>query len=124
MNKTRKLPDEQMQAIARAVADPRRFAILQQIAASRCTACSALKAHEDVSPATISHHMKELSEAGLIAIEREGRTADLRFQRAVWGRLPGATREYLDSHRTFLHPPGTLSHLFDCCRTIRQMAKG
>ncbi len=83
--KARKLPEQQMQAIARAVADPRRFAILQQIAASRCsTACSALRAHDDISPATISHHMKELSESGLITIEREGRTADLRFQREVW----------------------------------------
>ncbi len=82
--KRAKLSAEQMQAIARAVADPRRFDILQQIARSNSTPCSSLKAHCCISPATISHHMKELSEAGLIDVQREGRTADLRFQREVW----------------------------------------
>ena len=32
----------------------------------------------------MSHHMKELSEAGLIDVEREGRTADITFRRDVW----------------------------------------
>jgi len=84
MTKANKLSADQMQAIARAVADPRRFDILQQIARSSCTPCSALKVRGCISAPTISHHMKELSEAGLIVVQREGRTADLRFQRKVW----------------------------------------
>jgi ArsR family transcriptional regulator len=79
------LPDEQFQAITRALADPRRFAILQQIAASgSCLACSALAQHEVISPATVSHHLKELSEAGLIRMERDGRASRLSFCRPTW----------------------------------------
>ncbi len=79
-----KLTTEQTQAIARALADPRRFAILQQIAKKDHTACSCLRECHPISPATMSHHMKELSEAGLIDVEREGRTADITFRRDVW----------------------------------------
>jgi ArsR family transcriptional regulator len=83
--KTEPLTDEQFHAIARALADPRRFAILQQIAAAAsCMACSALQEHEVISAPTISHHLKELSEAGLIRMEREGRTARLSFCRPTW----------------------------------------
>ena len=79
-----KLSIEQTQAIARALSDPRRYAILQQIAKKGNTACSCLREAHPISPATMSHHMKELSEAGLIDVEREGRTADITFRRDVW----------------------------------------
>jgi ArsR family transcriptional regulator len=78
------LTDEQFQAIGRALADPRRFAILQQIAAAETLTCSALLAHEVITAATISHHLKELSEAGLVYMERSGRNANLTFCRPVW----------------------------------------
>jgi ArsR family transcriptional regulator len=80
----RHLTDDQMQAIARAVADPRRFAILQQIARQDCTACGSLAEQKVLSPATISHHLKELADAGLIDVQREGRCASLTLQRDLW----------------------------------------
>jgi ArsR family transcriptional regulator len=80
-----RLTTAQTEQIARALADPNRYAILQQIArGDDITPCSALKAKEALSPATISHHMKELSEAGLIEIAREGRCANLSFRRDIW----------------------------------------
>jgi ArsR family transcriptional regulator, arsenate/arsenite/antimonite-responsive transcriptional repressor len=78
------LTEEQFHSISRALADPRRFAILRQVAAQDGTACSTLQEHEMISPATISHHLKELSEAGLIEIERHGRAANLFLRRNVW----------------------------------------
>jgi ArsR family transcriptional regulator, arsenate/arsenite/antimonite-responsive transcriptional repressor len=78
------LSDAEFQAIARALSDPRRFAILQQVGASDGMECSALQEHESISPATVSHHMKELSEAGLIEIKRVGRGANLYLRRAVF----------------------------------------
>lgn len=91
MAKARKhLSDEQMQSISQAIADPRRFAILQQIAGKTACACSAVRESQDISPATISHHLKELADAGLIDVEREGRTASLTLRRDIWSA-------YLDS---------------------------
>lgn len=78
------LTDEQFAAISRALADPRRYSILRQIAAASEMACYSLEEHAVISPATISHHIKELSEAGLIEVEREGRIANLRMCRPVF----------------------------------------
>jgi ArsR family transcriptional regulator len=85
MAKSRKhLTDDQVQSIARALADPRRFAILQQIARRDCTACGSLEEQKILSPATISHHLKELADAGLIDVQREGRCASLTLHRDTW----------------------------------------
>ena len=78
------LTDEQMQAISRALADPRRFAILQQIAREETMLCVALDARNCISPATISHHLKELQMAGLVEAQREGRAMKLSLRRDVW----------------------------------------
>jgi ArsR family transcriptional regulator, arsenate/arsenite/antimonite-responsive transcriptional repressor len=90
MTKGRKhLSEDQMQAIARALADPRRFAILQQIAGQDCLACGSLAAQKVLSPATISHHIKELADAGLIDVRRDGRCASLTLHRDVWNAYIG-----------------------------------
>jgi ArsR family transcriptional regulator, arsenate/arsenite/antimonite-responsive transcriptional repressor len=77
------LSEEQFQSIARALADPHRFAILEQVAAAEGMPCSRLHEHDVISPATVSHHMKELSEAGLIEVKREGRDAYVSLHRPV-----------------------------------------
>lgn len=80
----RSLSDDEFHAIGRALADPRRFAMLEQIAKAECLACSSLREQGVISPATISHHVKELAEAGLIEVERQGRTAQLTLCRDSW----------------------------------------
>lgn len=84
MARSHKLSDDEMQAIARALADPRRFAILQQIARHDATPCGSLDEQKVLSPATISHHIKELADAGLVDVQREGRCASLTLQRDTW----------------------------------------
>lgn len=79
-----RLTAQQRQAISHAVADPRRFAILQQIASQHDLPCASLCARGLLAPATISHHLKVLSEAGLIDIVREGRLARLSLRRNTW----------------------------------------
>jgi len=78
------LTQDQFQAIARMLADPCRFAILQQIASSDKLLCSGLDAHASISPATISHHLRELQEAGLVDAQRQGRSMCLTLRRSVW----------------------------------------
>ena len=78
MAKGRALSQKQLQLIAKALADPRRYEILRQIGARNCAvACADVRQCQPVSAATLSHHIKELEEAGLITIIRKGKFADL-----------------------------------------------
>ncbi len=76
---------EQFNRISRALADPRRVEILERIASGKETACSALARQAEVSQPTISHHLKELSNAGLIRSRREAKFSFFRLDRKVWG---------------------------------------
>ena len=71
-------------AISRVLADPRRFEILKKIASRNCTACSDLRAGFPIAPATLSHHLKNLEECGLVPTARRGKFMDATFRREVW----------------------------------------
>ena len=79
-----RLSAKQIKTISRALADPRRFEILQKIAGQRCSACSDLKECFPITAATMSHHMKELQNAGLIETEKRGKFVDITFCRDTW----------------------------------------
>src|SRR3984885_10119874 len=68
------LSEDQLALIAPALADPRRYEILKTISTKRsCTPCSHMRDCIDISPATLSHHMKELETAGLVEAVRDGK---------------------------------------------------
>ncbi len=63
----------QFQRIAKALADPRRFEIFEEMAAATDEmACGRIVDKFPISQATVSHHIKELTDAGLIEIRPEG----------------------------------------------------
>ncbi len=82
MNMTR----AQAQQITRVLADPTRFQIFERIA--RCEAgelaCADLRTGLSITPATLSHHLKELSDAGLITARREAKFVHLKADTKVW----------------------------------------
>jgi len=78
------LSSRQTEMIAKALSEPRRVEILRKIGSCNdATPCSALQPGCGVTAPTLSHHMKELENAGLVEIRREGKFAFLRLNRAV-----------------------------------------
>ena len=61
-----------IEKISKALADGTRLKIFQSISASKCISCGEIVSMRGVTPATVSHHLKILNEAGLIACRREG----------------------------------------------------
>ena len=62
----------QIEKVSKALADRTRLKIYEQIASHPDAKCCALAEMRGVTPATVSHHLRILSEAGLIECKREG----------------------------------------------------
>lgn len=86
--KAAKLTRARRTAILKALADPRRFKLLEHIAKARCPlGCSEARSALAISAATLSHHIKELEAAGLIVAAREGKFVKLSLCPEVLNRL-------------------------------------
>jgi len=69
--------------IAKALADARRLAILERIAARGDAACQHLCEEFPVSQPTMSHHLRLLADVGLIEMRRDGQYAYYRLRADV-----------------------------------------
>jgi ArsR family transcriptional regulator len=74
--------------VLKALADPRRYELLERIAKAGCPlGCTQALAAIPISAATLSHHIKELETAGLIEVRREGKFAYLSLKPGVLAAL-------------------------------------
>ncbi|HEX3819296.1 MAG TPA: metalloregulator ArsR/SmtB family transcription factor [Candidatus Sulfotelmatobacter sp.] len=62
----------QMERISKALGDQTRLMIFEAIASCEQMNCSEIVSLREVTPATVSHHLKTLADAGLIECRREG----------------------------------------------------
>lgn len=77
------LTASQFQAVAKALADPRRMTLLESIASEDEYSCQKLCMGSGVSKGTVSHHVKELVRAGLIVERRCGQYMFYEVRREV-----------------------------------------
>ncbi len=88
-----RLSPGELERIAKALADARRFEILEAISAAGELSCKALVERFPIAQATVSHHLKELLIAGLVEVRQEGQC---RYYRVRQGTLD----RYLDEIRS------------------------
>jgi ArsR family transcriptional regulator len=79
----------QIGKISKALADATRLKIFEAISASEDMNCGEIVSMRGITPATVSHHLKILNEAGLIACHREGQFV---YSKAVFETIAAYTR--------------------------------
>src|SRR5678816_4641329 len=70
---TQEMTDQDIVRALKALADPTRFRMVQEIAAACELSCGPLTERYDVSQPTMSHHLKLLQDAGLLIQRTEGK---------------------------------------------------
>src|ERR1700742_5016924 len=68
----KRITDDEAAQIGRALGDPNRLAIYTQIAQSDELFCGEMHAKHVISPPTLSHHLKVLTDLGLITSRKDG----------------------------------------------------
>lgn len=80
----------QVEKISKALADTTRLRIFESISRRERMNCREIVSMRGVTPATVSHHLKVLNEAGLITCRREGQFV---YSQAVPQTIEAYTRE-------------------------------
>src|ERR1700743_3980745 len=94
-----KMTDDEVAQIGRGLGDPNRLAIYTQIAQHNELFCGEMHAKHAISAPTLSHHLKVLTDLGLITSRKEGLNV---YYRA----LP----ERLSAYLKYLRKIGSKSH--------------
>lgn len=73
MNKTEVLDDSTLIKLMKALADPTRFRMVQEISASGELSCGEVAKLFDITQPAISRHLRILTDAGLLLVRKEGK---------------------------------------------------
>jgi len=91
------MDQDQFHRISKALADPRRFEMLERIASHNEMACATLAEECPVSQPTLSHHLKELANAGLLNVRRDAKYMFYQLRRRVWAEYLAEMRRRVPS---------------------------
>jgi ArsR family transcriptional regulator len=102
ITKSEKFTKEQNQiaTIAKAIAHPARVAILQQLFKMNACICGDLVAEIGLAQPTISQHLKELKNLGLIKGNVEGTSVCYCINEEVWGTSKDLFMAFLNQEIT------------------------
>jgi ArsR family transcriptional regulator len=74
----------QVERISKALSDPSRIMILKQLGLKQdCLYCHEIADFIDLTQPSISHHVKQLADADLIVVEKEGRNVKYKLNHTV-----------------------------------------
>ena len=80
-----KLDLKKIEKISKALGDPYRLKIMEQIKKEKCAMqCSCIIDAFKLSQSTVSHHLKQLIEADLIIAEKDGRHVNYQVNKEVF----------------------------------------
>lgn len=75
---------KRIERISKALSDPSRITILQQLREKEnCLYCHEISDFIDLTQPSISHHVKQLADADLVVVEKEGRNVKYRLNQTV-----------------------------------------
>jgi ArsR family transcriptional regulator, arsenate/arsenite/antimonite-responsive transcriptional repressor len=96
---------ELIERISKALADETRLLIFEAISSAVSMNCGELVSLRGVTPATISHHLKILSDAGLIECRREGQFVYNRANPEVMAQYTRALASFTKPKKRNRHKP-------------------
>lgn len=101
LTKTEIFSEEQnkLAIVLKALAHPARIAILQEIINSNSCICGDLVSELGLAQATISQHLKELKNAGLIQGTIEGVSVCYCINPENWKQVEQALRDFFSSYK-------------------------
>ncbi|MCS6830131.1 MAG: metalloregulator ArsR/SmtB family transcription factor [Armatimonadota bacterium] len=93
-----RMDDSELVRIAKAIADPTRFAILRAIASREEISCGQLAELFPIAQATVSHHLNVLANAGLVEMRKQGQHHYFRLQRETVQQFGDSLLHSLTTH--------------------------
>ena len=91
------MDDERLVRVLKALADPKRFRMVQEIAAAGELGCGRLGERFALSQPTVSHHLKILNDAGILLVRQDAQhhllSVDARLLAEVAALLPARLLE-------------------------------
>ncbi len=93
--------DNQVSVYAKALGHPARIAILQLLIKKQSCICGDIVEELPLSQSTVSQHLKELKEAGLIKGEIEGTKVCYCIDQKVWKEAAAVLQELFNAYQPF-----------------------